>query len=182
MRWRDYNLDPLWEWLAAPPGSTLLILGVSALLSLSISLLRRLFTPKQDINELRAWQKEVAEWEAESKRAKRIGDKRLLRKVKKQEKRIRQLQSKIASQSLGQIKLIPISMLLFFLTWLALTGNLLGWQVINPPPPFAYGVVAWLPWFGSPLPLYLFQWYVLCSLATSIIITRLFGQQMGASE
>jgi len=182
-------LVSLWEWLARPPGSTLLILGVSTLFSLLLALLRRLFTPKQDINELRAWEKEIAEWEAESKRAKRTGDKRLLRKVKKQEKRIRQLQSKRASQSLGQLKLMPLSMLLFFLIWLGLTGNILGWQVF-PPPPFnsgpplhTPGIVAWLPWFGSePLPLDLFTWYILCSIATSALTARLFGQPMGASE
>jgi len=165
-----------------PPGSTLLILGVSILFSFSISLINRFFAGKRDINQLRAWQKEIAEWEAESKKAKRTGDKRLLRKVKKQEKRISQLRSKMASQSLGQLKLMPITMLLFFLIWLGLTGNLLGWQVINPPPPFAYSVVAWLPWFGSPLPFDLFQWYMLCSLATSALINRLFGKQMGAPE
>jgi len=171
-----------------PPGSTILILGVSTLFSLILSLLRHFFTPKQDINQLKAWQKEIAEWEAESKRAKRTGDKRLLRKVKKQEKRILQLRSKISSQSLGQLKLMPITMLLFFLIWLGLTGNILGLQVF-PPPPFNSGpplytrdVVAWLPWFGGPLPLPLFQWYILCSLATSILIARLFGQQMGAPE
>ena len=170
-----------WEWLMEPPGSTLLILGVSILFSLTISLLNRFFAGKRDVNQLKAWQKEIAEWEAESKRAKRTGDKRLLRKVKKQEKRIRQLRSKMASQSLGQLKLMPISMLLFFLIWLGLTGNILGLEVF-PPPPFTYGVVAWLPWFGNPLPLYLFQWYILCSITASALTTRLFGQQMGASE
>jgi len=177
-----------WEWLMEPPGSTLLILGVSILFSLTISLLNRFFAGKRDVNQLKAWQKEIAEWEAESKRAKRTGDKRLLRKVKKQEKRIQQLRSQMASQSLGQLKLMPISMLLFFLIWLGLTGNILGWQAFSPPPfssgPPLYipGVVAWLPWIGGPLPLYLFQWYILCSITASALTTRLFGQQMGASE
>jgi uncharacterized membrane protein (DUF106 family) len=179
-------LVSLWELLATPPGSTLLILGVSTLFSLFIAFLRRLFTPKQDIKELMAWNKEIAEWEAESKRAKRTGDKRLLRKVKRQEKRILQLRSKMASQSLGQLKLIPISMLLFFLIWLGLTGSILYWRVF-PPPPFNSGqqypgIVAWLPWFGSPLPLYIYYWYILCSFATSALTTRLLGPQMGVSE
>ena len=173
----------LWEWLAEPPGSTLLILGVSTLLSLILSLLRRLFTPKQDINELKAWQKEIAEWEAESKRAKRTGDKQLLRKVKRQEKRIRQLQSKMASQSLGQLKLMPLTMLLFFLIWLALTGRFLYWPLFETPYSSG-GTVAYLPWLDSeqPLSLDLFSWYILCSIATSTLINRVFGQQMGVSE
>ncbi len=185
---RDDTLVSPWEWLVEPPVSTLLILGISTLLSFGISLLRRLFAPKQDVNQLKAWQKEIAEWEAESKRAKRTGDKRLLRKVKKQEKRILQLRSKIASQSLGQLKLMPLTMLLFLLIWLGLTGNILGWQAFPPPPfnsgPPLYdpGIVAWLPWFGSPLPLYLFHWYILSSIATSALINRIFGQQMGAPE
>ncbi len=170
--------------LAEPPGSTLLILGISTLLSLMLSLLRRLFTPKQDMSQLKAWQKEIAEWEAESKRAKRTGDKRLLRKVKKQEKRILQLRSKIASQTLGQLKLMPITMLLFYLIWLALTGNILGWQLFTPLPFNSggmEGVVAWLPWFDSSIPLYLFHWYILCSFATSTLINRIFGPQTGTS-
>ena len=171
----------LWEWLAEPPGSTLFILGVSILLSFIYSYLRRLFTPKQDINELRAWQKEIAEWEAESKKAKRTGDKRLLRKVKKQEKRIQQLRSKMASQSLGQIKLMPLSMLLFFLIWLALTGRFLYWTLFDTPYSSG-GTVAYLPWFGlEPLPLNLIMWYFLCSFGTGSIVTRVLGPQTGAS-
>lgn len=168
-----------WELLAGPPGSTLFILGVSVLYSLGISLINRFFTGKRDINQLRAWQMEVDEWKAESKRAKRTGDKRLLRKVKKQEKRIQQLQSKIASQQVGPLKLFPLQIALLLLIWLGLTGNILGLQAF-PPPPFAYGVVAWLPWFGGPLPLYFFHWYILCSITTSALINRLFGRQMGA--
>jgi len=178
-------LVSLWEWLAAPPGSTLFILGVSTLLSLILSLLRHLFTPKQDVNQLRAWQKEIAEWKAESQRAKRTGDKRLLRKVKKQEKRILQLQSKMASQQSWQLKLFPLNIALFLLVWLGLTGNIFGLQLFDPIPFKSgelEGIVAWLPWFGSPLPLHFFQWYILCSIATSVPANRLFGPQMGAPE
>jgi len=175
-------LVSLWEWLAEPPGSTLIILGVSILFSLSLSFINRFFAGKRDVNQLRAWQKEIAEWEAESKRAKRTGDKRLLRKVKKQEKRILQLRSKVASQSLGQLKLMPLTMLLFFLIWLALTGRFLYWPLFETP--YSYGgTVAYLPWFGlEPFPLDLFMWYILCSFASGTIINRVFGPQTGASE
>jgi len=175
-------LVSLWEWLARPPGSTLLILGVSTLLAFIFSFLRRLFTPKQDINELRVWQKEIAEWEAEFKRAKRTGDKRLLRKVKKQEKRIRQLQSKMASQSLGTLKLMPFSILLFLLIWLALTGRFLYWPLFETPYSGG-GTVAYLPWFGlEPLYLDLITWYILCSFASGTLVNRVFGPQMGVPE
>jgi uncharacterized membrane protein (DUF106 family) len=167
--------------LANPPASTIFILGVSLLLSFLVSLINRLSTSKEKIEQVKAWKKEVDTWLSDFNKARRTGDKKLLKKVEKQEKRIKQLQSKIASQSLGQMKILPITMALFLLVWLCLTGKLLYWQMILGI--FSGGeTVAYLPWFGEPMHLNLFSWYIVCSIAFGALFARLFGLGMGETE
>jgi len=168
--------------LASPPGSTIFILGISMLLSFLISLTNRLFTRKEKLEQQKAWRQEINAWLSDSNKARRTGDKKLLKKVEKQEKRIKQLQSKMASQSLGQMKILPITMALFLLIWLFLTGRVLSWQIF-PDALFSGGeTVAYLPWFGNAMHLNLFSWYMVCSFAFGALFSRLFGLGMGATE
>lgn len=175
-------MSPL-EWLVSPPGSTIFILGISMLLSFLISLINRLFTSKEKLEQQKAWGQEINTWLSDFNKAKRTGDKKLLKKLQKQEKRIKQLQSKRASQSLGQMKIWPITMALFLLVWLVLTGKVLYWQIPGFPGIFSGGeTVAYLPWFGKAMHLNLFSWYMVCSFAFGAIFSRLFGLGMGATE
>jgi uncharacterized membrane protein (DUF106 family) len=175
------------EWLAGPPASTFFILGVSMFLSFLISSINRLFTSKEKLEQLKAWRKEINTWLSDFNKARRTGDKKLLKKVQKQEKRIKQLQSKVASQSFGQMKILPITIGLFILIWLLLTGTItIPFTPITLKfftTPFTVSKpVAFLPWFGrTPIPLYLIQWYLICSFAFGFIFSRLFGL-MGETE
>jgi len=143
--------------------------------------INRRFTSKEQLQQLRAWQREISAWTSDFNKAKRTGDKKLLRKVQKQEKRIKQLQMKVASQSFQSMKTFPIFMVLFILVWLPLTGRLLYWQLLDAPFSGAE-TVAYLPWFGGAMPLNLFSWYVICSFAAGILISRVFGLGMEATE
>jgi len=169
------------EWLATPPASTVFILCLSTIMTLITTLINRRLTSKEQLEQLKAWQREISAWTSDYNRAKRAGDKKLLRKVQKQEKRIKQLQMKVASQSLQSMKAFPIFMILFILIWLPLTGRLLYWKLFDAP--FGGGeTVAYLPWFDGAIPLNLFYWYMICSFASGTLISRVFGLGMGATE
>ncbi len=100
-------------------------------------------------------------------KATRSGDKKLMAKVKKQEKHIMQLQSKMMIQSMKTTFLWFIPMLLL---WYVLLPQLVE---INEP-------VAYLPWLGpEPLPLNVILWYLVCSLLAGIIFNRLLGLGLG---
>ena len=75
--------------LTVIPYSTLFILGLSFFLSFVTSLTNRLLTNRQ---QMREWNKEIATWREESMKASKTGDKKLMAKVKKDQKRIMQLQ------------------------------------------------------------------------------------------
>lgn len=171
-------------WLAELPISTVFILLLAMLMTFLTSLINRHLTSEEQLRQMRAWRREVAAWNADFRKAKRTGDKKLLQKVMKKEKRIRQIQMKMASQSLRQMKTIPIFMLLFVFVWLPLTGRiplpfLYGVQLFEAP--FSSGgVVAYLPWLEGVLPLDLFGWYFLCSIAFGALFTRVFGLGMEA--
>jgi len=142
------------------------IFAISMVVSFIVSFSNRLLAnPKQSAE----WRKEVSAWMSEFNRANRTGDKRLLAKLKRQQPRINQLQSKIFKESL---KVMPVSMTTFLVFW---------WLILIP----LYGrlTVAFLPWFGGePLGLDLFKWYVLCSFLFGALFSRIFGVGMGAAE
>jgi len=169
------------DWLAVRPASTIFVMVISLLLALLVSSINRLFTDKEKLKQVRAWKREIDAWTADRIKAMRSGDQELLKKVKKQEKRIKQLQSKMLSHSTSQMKTLPITMVLFFVIWGFITGRILYWQLFETP--FSGPVtVAYLPWFDGPLHLDFFSWYLLCSMLFGIFFSRLFGLGMGATE
>jgi len=108
------------------------------------------------------------------KKAKSTDDKKLLKKAQKQERQLLQLQSQALSLSSKQFRVLPITMAVFFIVWLLLTGNILGIKLfqspfIGPDP------VAYLPWLGGVLPLSLFYWYLICSFLFGTLFSRIFG-------
>ena len=100
-------------------------------------------------------------------KAARAGDKKLMAKLKKQEKHIMQLQSKMMWQSMKTSFLWFIPLMLM-------------WYVLLPAAIEPGTVVASLPWLGSePYQLNVFMWYLFCSFLAGIIFNRLFGLGMG---
>ncbi len=153
------------EWLAVIPSSTLFILLLSFAVSFATSVTNRFLTNRE---QLKAWTKEIKEWREESLKARKAGDKKLLAKVKKQERHVMQLQSKMTLQSMKTSFLWFIPLMIM-------------WYVLLPQIVPIGEVVAFLP----PLPplfsgeLTVFLWYLLCSFLASALFTRLFGLGLG---
>jgi len=148
------------------------------------SLINSRFTPREHREKLKALQRKIAALKREKddnlKKAKSTDDKKLLKKGRKQEKQLLQLQSQMASLSLRQMKVLPITMIMFLLVWMFLTGRLLYWSVL---PGLFTGAetVAYLPWISGEMNLNLFLWYLLCSFMSGTFFSRIFGLT-GATE
>jgi len=170
--------------LSQIPYSTIFILCVSLVMSLVVSLINSHFTPREQRERLVTLRQEIAELNRKKnenlKKAKSTGDKNLLKKVRKQERQLLQLQSQMASLSLRQMRIMPITMTMFLLVWMFLTGRLLYWPVL---PGLFTGAetVANLPWISGEIGLNLFWWYLLCSLLFGVFFSRIFGLT-GATE
>jgi len=170
--------------LAQPPYATIIILLVSMAMAFLSSLINSRFTPREHREKLKALQHRIAALKKEkddnAKKAKSTGDRKLLKKVRKQEKQLLQLQSQMASLSLRQMKVLPITMAMFLLVWMFLTGRLLYWSVL---PGLFTGAetVAYLPWISGKMNLNLFLWYLLCSFMSGTFFSRIFGLT-GATE
>jgi uncharacterized membrane protein (DUF106 family) len=149
------------EWLLPIPNSTLFILILSMSLSFLTALANKLFTNKE---QLSAWNREIARWKADLKKATQSGDKKLLAKVKRKERYILQIQSKMMWQS------FRVS-LLFFIPFLLIWQLLIGFYRDLP--------VVYIPGLGG---LTLFWWYALCSFASGTLITKALGVSLGVTE
>lgn len=170
--------------MAQLPYSTIIILLISLAMAFMSSLINSRFTTKEHRERLRTLQRKIAALKKEKndnlKKAKSTGDKKLLKKGRKQEKQLLQLQSQMASLSLRQMRVMPITMAMFFLVWMFLTGRLLYWSVL---PGLFTGAetVAYLPWISGEMKLNLFYWYLLCSFLFGALSSRIFGLT-GATE
>jgi len=149
--------------LTVIPYSTFFILGLSFFLSFVTSLTNRLLTNRE---QMRAWNKEIAAWRADSLKATRTGDKKLMAKVNKQQKQIMKLQSKMTWQSMKTtfIWTIPI-MLLWFVFLIPMYANVQA--------------VAYVPGIGSDWVIPLGYWYLLCSFLAATLLNRLLGLGLG---
>jgi len=166
------------SFLAQPPYVTMIVLFVSVAMSFVSSLINSRFMPKEHRQKVKALQRKISALTKEKnenmKTAKSTDDKKLLRKAQKQEKQLLQLQSQALSLTSKQFRVMPITMALFIVVWLLLTGNVLGFRLfespfIGPDP------VAYLPWLGGVLPLSLFYWYLICSFLFGTLFSRIFG-------
>jgi uncharacterized membrane protein (DUF106 family) len=164
--------------LAQPPIITIVILFVSIAMSFLSSFINSRFMPKEHREKVRTLQRKIAALTKQKnenmKKAKSTDDKKLLRKAQKQEKQLLQLQSQALSLSSKQIRVLPITMAVFFIVWLLLTGNLLFFNLFDSPF-IGPDPVAYLPWLGGVLPLSLFYWYLICSLLFGTLFSRIFG-------
>ena len=166
------------SFLAQPPIVTLIVLFVSMVMSFLSSLINSRFMPKEHRQKVKALQRKISaltkEKNENKKTAKSTGDKKLLKKVQKQERQLLQLQSQALSLSSKQFRVLPITMGVFFIVWLLLTGSILGFKLFNSPF-IGPDPVAYLPWLGGVLPLALFYWYLICSFFFGTMFSRIFG-------
>ncbi|HDI07579.1 MAG TPA: DUF106 domain-containing protein [Candidatus Bathyarchaeota archaeon] len=154
------------EFLSSIPAATFFILALSMVLTFLTSLANRLLTNPEKTRE---WRKEIAEWNAEFRKAQKTGDKKLLEKVMKRQKYILQLQSKMMWQSM---KLFILFSVPFFLLWQVL----LGFYGIRPVAYFP-GVsdvnqIIDLGFMKFPS---IVWWYFLCSTLFGTVFSRLLG-------
>ena len=166
------------SFLAQPPFVTIVVLSVSIVMSFLSSLINSRFMPKEHRQKVKDLQRRISvltkEKNENMKEAKSSGDKKLLRKAQKQEKQLLQLQSQALSLSSKQFRVLPITMAVFFVVWLLLTGSILGFKLFNSPF-IGPNPVAYLPWLGGVLPLSLFYWYLICSFLFGALFSRIFG-------
>ena len=167
------------SFLAQPPYVTIIILFVSVGMSLASSLINSRFMPKEHRQKVKALQHKISVLkkakDENMKKAKSTDDKKLLRKAQKQEKHLLQLQSQALSLSSKQFRVMPITMTVFFIVWLLLTGNILFFKLFESPF-MGPDPVAYLPWIGPHvLQLQLFHWYLICSFLFGTLFSRIFG-------
>ena len=167
------------SFLAQPPYVTIIVLFVSITMSFASSLINSRFMPKEHRQKVKALQRKISALKKEKsenmKKAKSTGDKKLLRKAQKQEKHLLKLQSQALSLSSKQMRVFPITMAVFFIVWLLLTGNLLFFNLFDSPFYEPAIPVAYLPWLDGVMSLNLFNWYFICSILFSILFSRIFG-------
>ena len=120
--------------------------------------------------ELMQWQKEVKIWNEEKQRATKLGDKKLLAKLKRREKRILQIQSKMLKR---QTVTLVLNMGMFIGVWQILIFYLGNKTVAYLP--FSIPLLTGPP----PYPINLFYWYIICSFLSTTIASRILGVPMG---
>jgi len=166
------------SFLAQPPVATIVVLSVSMIMSFLSSFINSRFMPKEHRQKVKDLQRRISALTKEKnenmKEAKSTDDKKLLKKAQKQEKQLLQLQSQALSLSSKQIRVLPITMAVFFVVWLLLTGSILGIKLFTSPF-MGPDPIAYLPWFGGVLPLELFYWYLICSFLFGSLFSRIFG-------
>jgi uncharacterized membrane protein (DUF106 family) len=164
--------------LAQPPVVTVIVLFVSISMSFASSFINSRFMPREHRQKVAALNRKISQLRKEigenKKIAKSTDDKKLLRKTQKQEKHLLQLQSQALSLSSKQFRVLPITMALFLVVWLLLTGNVLGFKLFTSPF-IGLEPVAYLPWLGGVMPLSLFYWYLVCSFLFGSLFSRIFG-------
>ena len=153
-----------WLFMPSAPGATVAIIFISIAITFATSLANRLLTDRKKLND---WRREISQWTSDFNEARRSEDSKLLAKLKRQQPRITQLQSKMMWQSM---KVSLLFMVPFFIIWQLLIGY--------------YGgtIVAYLPWLGGDWPLPIFYWYLICSFFFGTLFSRALGLAWGTTE
>lgn len=159
--------DPLVDWareILTPfttiPLSTVFVLGIALSLSLGVMLINRLLT---DVKQLRAYEREVKEYDNRMSKVKGSKDKALLRRMRRAEPRIKMIRSRVMRD---KMKVMAFTMVPYFVIYLTLNA------VFSEVGPVAYS--PWLlPFVGENIPFML--WYLICYFAAYTPLSRLFG-------
>jgi uncharacterized membrane protein (DUF106 family) len=143
---------------------------VTLVSSLASFLIRMRFVDPKDTAR---WQEEMKRYNADKETAKRTGDKKLTAQLRKQEKRINQIQSKMMK---GQLVSMAVIMVMFFAMWQVLGSYILGKKVAYSPffIPFLMDSSSAVP-YEMPF----IAWYFICSFFSSTLLQRLFGMGSG---
>jgi len=144
------------ESLLSPVVSILLI---SMIVSFLTSLANRLLVNREQIE---AWRQELMKWQTELRKATRSGDKKLVAKIRKKERRMMQLQSKVFMHSM---RAWPVSMGVVLVVWYLLLIPLYS----------GIEAVAIVPGIDGEFRLPMFWWYLMCSLLFGTVFSRVLG-------
>ncbi len=155
----DFLMNTLSPY-ASRPNSTFFILAIALTLSLATNILNRLLVDVERMKEVMA---EVAVWRKEFDQARKSGDSQLLAKVTKKQKPIMQLQSKMMwdRMKVSFIYLGPF-WIIFYVLNTFYKGNIVASS------PFTFPLL-----LGEQL--HFISWYILCSFALSLPISRILG-------
>jgi uncharacterized membrane protein (DUF106 family) len=142
----------------------LVVFFVSFFMSLASILLRLRFVNPEDSAR---WQEEMKRWNADRERAKKTNDKKLIAQLKKQEKLMTQIQSRMLK---GQTISLFATIILFLSVWSVLGSYVAGQQVAYTP-----FFIPFISMTGAPpyeMPFY--AWYFVCSTLSGIMLQRIF--------
>jgi len=149
------------------PQSTFLILGVALVLSLVSTTANRFLV---DVKRMKTIGEEVKAWRSEMDRAKKSNDKKLLAKVTKKQEAMMKLQSKMMwdRMKVSFIFIVPFYVIFIILSnvFKATTVALSPFTVPMLMPPANVAGLIQLPYVS---------WYIVCSFAISLPLSRLFG-------
>ena len=183
--WTDW-LDAIANWITVNgwndfPTSVAVLTIIALLISIFSTTISRLLT---DVDALQDSMKKVNEWNQRRKKAMQTADKKLWLSVKRDEERIKKMQS---SMMFKRMKPMLFTTVPFFIVFAILrraypvgpTGHYYAWL------PFSLGNFPWIgatPWFGTTeLNGHTYSkasftlWYFIVAFAFGSIISRIFG-------
>jgi uncharacterized membrane protein (DUF106 family) len=141
------------------PASTLLTLTIAGALALITTAANRFLV---DVKRAAAVTKEVNAWRKEFDKARKGNDKKLLAQLTKKQQAMMKLQSQVA---FSRMKVSFIFLVPFWLVWIVLSGSFGEIVVVHSP--------IQIPFAGANLSF--FYWYLICSFAVSLPLSRVFG-------
>ncbi|MHA2308119.1 MAG: EMC3/TMCO1 family protein [Candidatus Heimdallarchaeaceae archaeon] len=183
MAFWDNWLDSIAQWIAGNgwndrPESALVITLIAIMISIFSTMVTRLLT---NVDELKESMQKVNDWNQRRKRAMQTADKKLWLSVKRDEERIKKMQSSMMFKRMKPMLFTTIPFLLLFaILRRAYTGHYYAWL------PFNLGQFPWIGagwtapyqdpatgvWYAK-VPFTL--WYFITAFAFGSLISRLFG-------
>jgi len=143
------------------PSSTFLIFAVAAALSVITTAANRFLV---DVKKMKSVMKEVTAWRTEYNQARKANDKKRLDKAMKKQQAMMKLQS---TMMWDRMKVSFIFLAPFWAIFMILSG-FFGAKTVAMTP---FTVPFLLPHKEMPY----YSWYILCSFAVSLPLTRLLG-------
>jgi len=148
--------------LKQPPTSALFILALSVVISLVTSISNRMVI---DIEEHRRWTIESHRLRQEMMEAMRGGNQRRTARLQKRQQQMMKEQQKMTA---NRLKLTLLFFVPFILIWQVLRNFIGGVEYIALMP-------LKVPWIAPQGTLSFSTWYIICSMATNIVISRVLG-------
>jgi len=146
-------------FLQQPPGATIFILVFTVVINLIMSFFNR---RQMDLGSYRKMMIESARVREDLMAAMKSGNQKRISRAQNRQSELMKQQQK---SSMGRMKISMYFMIPFLLIW-QVFGKFFGSSVIAYMPFNA-------PFFGSELTIS--NWYLLCSITSNIVISRIFG-------